>query len=91
VDRPTIARAVTLEASPEEAQKILLAANVGKISLILREMDEVTSSIRGRVTEQDLAHNRPAARPDEEASMTTVSIVRGTKAQDYTVVHDTRR
>jgi pilus assembly protein CpaB len=91
VDRPTIARAVTLEATPEEAQKILLAANVGKISLILRESDEITSSIRGRVTEQDLGHNHSAARVDEETPMTTVSIVRGTKVQDYSVVHDTRR
>src|SRR5262245_5882985 len=40
-DKPTVARAVTLEVSTEEAQKILLASNVGKLSLILRQQGEV--------------------------------------------------
>jgi pilus assembly protein CpaB len=34
-ERPTVAKAVTVEASPEQALRILLATNVGKLSLIL--------------------------------------------------------
>jgi pilus assembly protein CpaB len=88
-DRPTIAKAVTLEATPEEAQKVLLATNVGRISLILRESNEATAALRRRVTEHDLG--RASTREDAGASMTTVSIIRGTKAQDYTVIRDAGR
>jgi pilus assembly protein CpaB len=87
-DRPTIAKAVTLQASPEEAQKVLLAANIGKISLILRESNEAGTASRHRVTEQDLSLTGIRG---QEGPMTTVSIIRGTKAQDYSVVHDPRR
>jgi pilus assembly protein CpaB len=51
---PTIAKAVTLEVSPDDAQKILLATNIGRLSLILRQPAEAgTNSVR-RVTERDL-------------------------------------
>jgi len=33
----TVAKAVTLQVSPEQAQKLLLAGNVGKLSLVLRQ------------------------------------------------------
>jgi Flp pilus assembly protein CpaB len=33
---PTIAKAVTIEVTPEQAQKILLATNIGRLSLVLR-------------------------------------------------------
>src|SRR5690348_7616442 len=36
-DNPTVAKAVTLEVTPYEAQKISLATNVGNLSLILRK------------------------------------------------------
>ena len=34
----TVAKAVTLEVTPEAAQKVLLAESVGKLSLILRKV-----------------------------------------------------
>ena len=34
-EKPTVARAVTMEVTKEQAQKILLATNIGKLSLIL--------------------------------------------------------
>jgi pilus assembly protein CpaB len=40
-ERPTVAKAVTLELIPEQALKILLATNIGKLSLILRQSAEV--------------------------------------------------
>jgi pilus assembly protein CpaB len=39
-EQPTIAKAVTLEVSAEDAQKILLATNVGRLTLILRQPAE---------------------------------------------------
>ena len=40
-EHPTVAKAVTVEVDPEQALRILLAANVGKLSLILRQPAEV--------------------------------------------------
>ena len=59
-EQPTIAKAVTLEVGVEEAQKILLATNIGRLSLILRQPAEAVADSVHRVTERDL-DNRPAA------------------------------
>ncbi|HEY4921962.1 MAG TPA: Flp pilus assembly protein CpaB [Xanthobacteraceae bacterium] len=53
-DKPTVAKAVTIEVTPEQAQKLLLATNIGKLSLILRRPTEVASADGHRVTESDL-------------------------------------
>lgn len=53
-EQPTIAKAVTLEVTPEQAQKVLLATNIGKLSLILRQPGERNSQVTRRVTERDL-------------------------------------
>jgi pilus assembly protein CpaB len=53
-EQPTIAKAVTLEVNPEDAQKILLATNIGRLSLILRQRDEANTAPVRRVTERDL-------------------------------------
>jgi pilus assembly protein CpaB len=39
-ESPTLAKAVTLEVDTDQAQKIILATNVGKLSVILRQADE---------------------------------------------------
>ncbi|HEY2534395.1 MAG TPA: Flp pilus assembly protein CpaB [Xanthobacteraceae bacterium] len=61
-DKPTIAKAVTLEVSPEDAQKILLATNIGHLSLILRQPAEKAAETARRVTERDLG-DPPVAPP----------------------------
>ena len=53
-ERPTVAKAVTVEASPDQALRILLATNVGKLSLILRQPAEVAIAPDARVTDRDL-------------------------------------
>src|SRR5271165_7039046 len=53
-ERPTVAKAVTLELTPEQALKILLATNIGKLSLILRQSAEVAMAPEMRMTEHDL-------------------------------------
>jgi len=63
-EQPTIAKAVTLEVGIEDAQKILLATNIGRLSLILRQPaqanapDGDAAPIR-RVTDQDLGGGPP--------------------------------
>src|SRR5262249_44570487 len=53
-EQPTIAKAVTLEVSAEAAQKILLATNIGRLSLILRQAAAADAEPIHRVTENDL-------------------------------------
>ena len=61
-EQPTVAKAVTVEVTPEQAQKILLANNVGKLSLILRQPGDVNADSVRRVTERDLGRDRPPRR-----------------------------
>jgi pilus assembly protein CpaB len=53
-EQPTIAKAVTLEVTAEQAQKVLLATNIGKLSLILRKPAEANAESKRRVTEKDI-------------------------------------
>ena len=53
-EHPMVAKAVTVEASPDEALRILLATNVGKLSLILRRPAEVAMAPDAKVTDRDL-------------------------------------
>ena len=61
-EQPTVPKAVTLEVTPEQAQKILLASNIGKLSLILRQPGDGKADGDKRVTERDLGRNQPQPR-----------------------------
>ena len=71
-DRPTIAKAVTLEVSIEDAQKILLASNIGRLSLVLRQRAPEDIDPVRPVTEQDLGV-RTAPEPIVAAVVPAVS------------------
>lgn len=62
-ERPTVAKAVTVEVSPEQALRILLATNVGKLSLILRQPAEVAMAPDAKITDRDLFGSEPAQAP----------------------------
>lgn len=69
----TVAKAVTLEVTPEQAEKILLAGNIGKLSLVLRQAGESRVAQNGRITDSDLGFGRrepkePKAQPVAVAS-----------------------
>jgi pilus assembly protein CpaB len=61
-DRPTVAKAVTLEVTPQEAQKISLASDVGKMSLILRKSGDSNVVSNQRVNVSDLFGAEEVAR-----------------------------
>lgn len=75
-EKATIAKAVTLEVSAEDAQKILLATNIGRLSLILRQPAEANSEPVRRVTEHDLID---APRPVAHAQTPPPALARTTK------------
>jgi pilus assembly protein CpaB len=57
--QPTVAKAVTVEVSKEQAQKILLATNIGKLSLILARPVESNPDPNRRVSEKDIGRTAP--------------------------------
>jgi len=89
-----VVKAVTLEVTPEEAQKLLLATNIGRLSLILRQPGEGGADAGRRITEKDLADiPEPAkvevpsiqAPPPVESNTSMVVIMRGAKREEYSV------
>jgi pilus assembly protein CpaB len=54
VEKPVVAKAVTLEVSMQDAQKLTLAGNVGRLSLTLRQAGASVGDITRRVTITDL-------------------------------------
>jgi len=92
-DRAIVAKAVTLEVTPFQAQKISLATNVGNLSLILRKAGDANVVTDRRVTEADLSEGevRPVPKAPSSAppapvfSGATVNIIRNLKSQEYKV------
>jgi pilus assembly protein CpaB len=99
--QPTVAKAVTVEVTKEQAQKILLATNIGKLSLILSRPLESKPEPNRRVSEKDIGRTTPepvvaAAPPPRPAPVTAppvvpsntvkISIVRNGETKEYTVI-----
>ena len=61
-DRAVVAKAVTLEVTPQQAQKISLASDVGHLSLILRKAGDSETVTNQRITESDLSAGEGLAR-----------------------------
>ena len=78
-EQATLAKAVTLEVNAEEAQKILLATNVGKLSLILGQPGEANAGTARRVSEKDLGPGPARAPVDVDPKPAAPAIV--TRAQ----------
>jgi len=79
-DKPSLAKAITLEVEVTAAQKLALAATVGTLSLALRKAGEATAMNTRRITLGDLPK---AAVPEDRFS--TISVVRGGQKLEYSV------
>jgi len=53
-DKPVVARTLTVEVTPEQAQTISLAQSVGSISLTLRQVSDAAGLVRKSTTVSDL-------------------------------------
>jgi pilus assembly protein CpaB len=99
-EKPTVARAVTLEVTKEQAQKILLASNVGKLSLILSRPVQSRPDPNRRIGERDIGRIIPepvkpvaspppapvVAAPAPRSNQVKVTIVRNGEAKEYSVM-----
>lgn len=61
-DRPAVPRAITIEVTPEQAQAISLAQQVGTVTLSLRHMMDELPNARMATTSNDFGFVRMAAR-----------------------------
>lgn len=78
-DKPTVAKAVTLEVSIEQAQRVWLASSVGNLSLLLGKAGANNAVSTKRITLSDL---------DGQAAPTNtkrVVVTRGLAKQEYSV------
>jgi pilus assembly protein CpaB len=82
-EKPSIAKAVTLEVEVTAAQKLALASTIGTLSLALRKAGEATPSSTRRITVSDLPKNTTT---DDRFS--TISVVRGGQKVEYSVPNE---
>jgi len=85
-DKPKVAKAVTLELTTEAAQKVVLAASVGSISLSLRGVGSVGRLDARRVTLSDLSQTSIVA-PDGQDEKTAEET---SKKDDFSIIGVTR-
>lgn len=99
-DKPQIVKAVTVEVTQEQAQKLALGQQVGTLSLALRNLTNMASEAPRTVRLTDLRDGATSAAPVRIAYRTvtryrgpsrpravtpTVEVVRGTQASNYAV------
>ncbi|HEY3696561.1 Flp pilus assembly protein CpaB, partial [Phenylobacterium sp.] len=95
-DKPVVAKAVTIEVTPDQAQAISLAQSVGAVTLSLRQVADDTALVRKATTVSDLGRfgAPPAATPARRvarakapagAGMIEVHVTRGTEISGYPI------
>lgn len=84
-DKPSVAKAVTLEVETAAAQKLSLAASVGTLSLVLRKAGEAGTEYTRRITVSDLGTANGIAKRDNRGNLTTVIVTRASNKQEYSV------
>jgi pilus assembly protein CpaB len=87
-DKPTVARAVTIEVDTIGAQKIALAASLGNLSLMLRRAGEQHMDTTRRITTSDLTQTEVIQRVNDAKRTIKVSVTRGGNKQDYNVASE---
>jgi pilus assembly protein CpaB len=82
-EKPSVAKAVTLEVEVTAAQKLALAATVGTLSLALRKAGEATALNTRRITLSDLPKSSTT-----EGRYSTIAVVRGAQRSEYSVPNE---
>jgi len=83
-EKPTVVKAVTLEVSPDQAQKLALGRTIGALSLSLRNLVSGTDVVPRSISVEDLM-DRPKRPHEPGRSRPTIEILRGTTATPYEV------
>lgn len=95
-EKPSVAKAVTLEVSPQQAQKLALASQLGNLALMLRNMADAEAESVKTVSTRDLAVgevNEPAeqvAETPKKKPAKTVTVVKKPKEDPLSAVRIVR-
>ncbi len=85
-EKPSIAKAVTLEVDVIGAQKLSLSASIGTLSLMLRKAGEANAEYTRRVSLRDLENaTTPVAKEQKAPDTATVTVTRASVRQEYNV------
>jgi len=98
-DKPIVAKAVTLEVTPDDAQKLTLGSSVGSLSLSLRNYANPDAAPTSVISVNDLFAPPPVApvagkpvaievAPNASAPQRKIEIMRGTDPTSYDVNKD---
>ena len=87
-DKPSVAKAVTLEVDITGAQKLALASQIGTLALALRKAGDVEPSPSRPITVTDLTGERSA--DDGRSKFATIGITRAMNRTLYSVPKDDR-
>jgi pilus assembly protein CpaB len=85
-DRPSVAKAVTLEVDISGAQKLALSSQIGTLSLTLRRAGDSEPTASRLITINDLGISKQDE--DESGKFANVAITRGGNKQTYSVPKD---
>lgn len=85
VEKPTIAKAVTMEADIVSAQKVALAASLGTLSLVLRKAGELEIDGTRRVNVTDLGRSEMPVSTGDGKRYSTIVVTRPSQKQEYSV------
>jgi pilus assembly protein CpaB len=89
-DKPSVAKAVTLEVDVVGAQKLSLSATIGSLSLMLRKAGDSNAEYTRRVSLRDLeSATTPVAKERKSAETATVTVTRASVRQEYNVPVET--
>ena len=87
-DKPSVAKAVTLEVDIAGAQKLALAAQIGTLALTLRRAGDTEPTASRPITLTDLFNSKSSDEPDDNGKFATVAITRAASRTIYSVPKD---
>jgi pilus assembly protein CpaB len=85
VDKPNVVRTVTIEVTPEEAQRVALAQEAGTLSLTLRNLSASARPELRALSVDELTGSGSATAPRNNRVAPTVTIIRGGERSSQTV------
>ena len=88
-EEPAPAKAVTIEVSTEQAQKLMLASSVGQLALALRSAGSTSGDVSRRIEIGNL--NSTTSTPASSSSTAMVSVTREVTRSDYSVPRSNQR
>jgi pilus assembly protein CpaB len=87
-DKPSVAKAVTLEVDIAGAQKLALSSQIGTLSLTLRRAGDSEPTASRPITLTDLFNSKSADERDDNGKFATVAITRAANRTIYSVPKD---